>query len=107
MRRGDIVAVAAPGDFGKPRPAVIIQSDNFSEFDTVIVALITSTLIAAPLLRVPIAPTTGNGLQLPSQIMADKIVTLRRSRVGQHIGRLDDETMVSLNRTLALVLGFA
>ncbi|WP_116652879.1 type II toxin-antitoxin system PemK/MazF family toxin [Pelagibacterium sediminicola] len=107
MRRGDIVAVAAPGDFGKPRPAVIIQSDNFSQSDTVIVALLTSTLTDAPLLRVPVAPTTGNGLQFPSQIMADKVMTLRRSRIGQHIGHLDDETMVALNRTLALVLGFA
>lgn len=107
MRRGDIVAVAAPGDFGKPRPAVIIQSDNFSQSDTVIVALLTSTLTDAPLLRVLVAPTADNGLQLPSQIMADKVVTLRRSRIGQHIGHLDDETMVALNRTLALVLGFA
>lgn len=109
MRRGDIVTVAAPGDFGKPRPAVIIQSDVINEADPggVIVALITSTLRDAPLLRLQLEPTEQNGLKQLSQIMVDKLLTLRTDKVGQIIGRLSDQDLVALNRQLAFVIGIA
>jgi len=106
LRRGDLVAIALPGDFGKPRPALVIQSDQFIETATVSVLLLTGTLVDAPLIRMDIAPAPDNGLRKASQIMVDKVMTVRRDKVGEPFGRLDDKTMVSVNRALALFLGF-
>ncbi len=107
MRRGDLVTVAMPGDFGKPRPALIVQSDHFDATATVTVLLVSSTLVDAPLIRPTVEPTPENGLLKQSQIMVDKAMTIRRDKIGEPFGRLDDETMVSINRSLALFLGFA
>jgi mRNA interferase MazF len=109
MRRGDIVTVAAQGDYGKPRPAAVIQADvlNQMETDSTILALITSTLRDAPLLRLTLEPNTANGLQKASQIMVDKLLTVRREKVGDTIGRLSDKQLAELNRLLALVVGIA
>ncbi|MBJ7417074.1 MAG: type II toxin-antitoxin system PemK/MazF family toxin [Niveispirillum sp.] len=107
MRRGDLVTVATPGDFGKPRPALIIQANQFDATGTLTVALLSGTLVDAPLIRLTVEPTASNGLRKPSQIMIDKIMTARRDRLGQAFGRLDDETMLAVNRSLALFLGFA
>ena len=109
MRRGDIVTITAPGDFGKPRPAVVIQSDVINETDpgSVILALVTGTLRDAPLLRLQLAPTEQNGLRQPSQIMVDKLFTARTGKVGEVIGRLSDQDLVALNRQLAFVIGIA
>ena len=109
MRRGDLVTVAAPGDYGKPRPAVVIQGDvlNQADSDSVILALMTGTLQDAPLLRLTVDPTSANGLQKPSQVMVDKLVTIRREKVGNTIGRLSDSELLELNRLLALVIGLA
>ncbi len=109
MRRGDIVTVAAPGDFGKARPAVVIQSDVINEAKpgSVIPALVTSTLRDAPLLRLRLEPTEQNGLRQPSQVMVDKLFTARTGKVGPVIGRLPDQESVALNRQLAFVIGIA
>lgn len=107
MIRGDLAVVALQGDFGKPRPALIIQSDLFAEHPTVTVLPITSDLREAPLLRLTVQPSPENGLRSPSQIMVDKAHTVLRDKVGQRIGRLDGATMVAVNRALALFLGFA
>jgi mRNA interferase MazF len=109
VRRGDLVTVAAPGDSGKPRPAVVIQSDVINAADPggVIVALVTSTPRDAPLLRLQLEPTEQNGLQQPCQVMVDKLLTLRTDRVGKVIGRLSDQDLVALNRQLAFVIGIA
>jgi mRNA interferase MazF len=107
LRRGDLVTVALPGDFGKPRPALVIQSDRFAETATVTVLLVSSTLVDAPLVRVTIEASPANGLRRTSQIMIDKAMTLRRKRVGSPIGRLDDATLLAVNRAVALFLGFA
>ena len=106
MRRGDLVAVAIPGDFGKPRPALIIQSDHFDVTATVTVLLISGTLVEAPLIRLTVDPTSENGLRKRSQIMIDKAMTVRRNRLTEPFGQLDEETMVAVNRSLALFLGF-
>ncbi|MDA8390225.1 MAG: type II toxin-antitoxin system PemK/MazF family toxin [Gammaproteobacteria bacterium] len=74
LRRGDIVTVAAPGDFGKPPPALVVQSDDFSEHPTVTLCLLTSALRDAPLFRLDVAPTSENGLRVPSQIQVDKLL---------------------------------
>ncbi|MGI0525305.1 type II toxin-antitoxin system PemK/MazF family toxin [Rhizobium giardinii] len=107
MRRGDLVTVAMPGDFGKPRPALVIQSDQFDRTATVTVLLISSTLVDAPLLRLIAYPTAANGLRKASQTMIDKVMTVKRDRLGEAFGRIDDETMIAVNRSLALFLGFA
>ena len=107
MRRGDLVTVAVSGDFGKPRPALVIQSDHFDATATVTVLLISSTLVDAPLIRLAVEPGAENGLRKPSQVMIDKAMTVRRDRVSAPFGRLEDDTMVAVNRSLALFLGFA
>ncbi len=107
MRRGDLVTVAIPGDFGKPRPALVIQSDLFADAATVTVLLVSGTFQDAPLLRIPVEPDAVNGLNKPSQIMIDKAMTIRRDKIGKTIGALDAETMAAVTRSLALFLGFA
>lgn len=101
------MTVAMPGDFGKPRPALVIQSDQFDSTATVTVLLLSSTLADAPLIRLMVHPTPENSLSKPSQIMIDKAMTIRRDRLGEPFGHVDDETMISVNRSLALFLGFA
>jgi mRNA interferase MazF len=103
LKRGDVITVALPGDFGKPRPAVIIQSDTFNALHpTISVLPITSTILSAPLVRITVEPTAANGLRNVSQIMTDKVVSVRRERLGTRIGTLDRETMARLGRSLAL-----
>ena len=106
MRRGDVVTVAAAGDYGKPRPAVIVQTDAFPESHvSVVVCQMTSDLSDAPAFRITINPTAGNGLRMTSQIMVDKPVTILRTRVGGEIGRLNQEEITRLNTALAFVMG--
>lgn len=107
MRRGELVTVALPGDYGKPRPALVIQSDQFPDMASVTVLLVTSTLVDAPLLRLTIEPSPDNNLRQTSQVMIDKPMTVRRDRLGNAFGMLDDASMVSINRSLALFLGLA
>ncbi|WP_137132832.1 type II toxin-antitoxin system PemK/MazF family toxin [Rhizobium sp. FY34] len=105
MKRGDLVTVALSGDFGKPRPALIIQADAFNETATITVLLLSGTLVDAPLLRPEVNPTPDNGLRKPSQVMIDKVMTVQRGRVGAPFGRLDDETLLSVTRSLAVFFG--
>lgn len=108
MRRGDVVTVAATGDYGKPRPAVIVQTDAFPETHaSVVICQMTSELTEAPDFRITIDPTTANGLQVRSQVMADKPVTVRRERIGKTIGRLEVEDIGRLGIALAFVMGLA
>jgi mRNA interferase MazF len=107
MKRGDVVTVATQGDYGKPRPAVVIQSDWLDETDSVLVCLVTSTRRAAPLYRLDIPKDTGTGLREPSQIMADKIMAVRRDKCGAAIGRIGAAELIALGRMLALMIGVA
>ena len=107
MRRGDLVTIALTGDFGKPRPALVVQSDQFAGTGSVTVLLLSSTLLDAPLIRLDIEPSPENGLRQPSQIMIDKPMTVKRERVGAVIGHLGDSDMVAVTRALAVFLGFA
>ena len=89
MRRGDIVTVAFAGDFGKPRPAVIVQSDYLNgTHATILLCPFTSELVDAPLIRIPVVPSQQNGLRAPSQIMVDKVAPVRREKIGRAIGVL-------------------
>lgn len=105
LQRGDLVTVTVAGDYGKPRPAVVVQSDLFADLPSVIVALVTGTITGNPLLRVLIAPGTESGLEKPSDVMVDKLLTLPREKVGRRIGRLDGEAMRSVDLRLAAILG--
>ena len=108
MRRGDVVIAALAGDYGKPRPAVIIQSDALEpDQDSVVICPITSTLVEPSMLRLSLDPEVSNGLRVRSQVMADKPATVRRSRIAQTVGRLKDSEMQRLDRLLVFVLGLA
>jgi mRNA interferase MazF len=108
MKRGNIVTVAMQGDFGKPRPALVLQSDVFSDIHgTVTVALISSEIVQAPIFRLDIEPNEANGLTQPSQVQIDKIMSIRSKKIGSVIGDLNDVMMVRVNRALALWLGLA
>jgi len=107
MMRGDFVTIALHGDFGKPRPALVVQADLFDEHTTVTVLLVSSTLVNAPLFRITVQPSGGNGLQKPSQVMVDKAITVKRDRLGQAFGRIDVDAMVKVERCLAVFLGIA
>ena len=105
MRRGDLVTVAIGGDYGKPRPALVIQADAFSALPSVTVLRLTSEIHAEHLVRVTVRPTLENGLRAPPRVMIDKAVTVPRERIGRVIGRLDDGLMRMVRQALAAFLG--
>jgi len=107
VRRGDFVTVVTAGDYGKPRPAIVIQSDFLAETDSVLVCLLTTTHRDAPFYRLPVPATPDTGLRAPSQIMVDKALAIRRDRCSEPIGRADPATMLALGRLLAFVVGIA
>ena len=108
MKRGDIVTIAAPGDYGKPRPALIVQADVFNDIHaSITVVPLTSTIIDAPLFRITLDPSRQNGLSRVSQIMVDKASTVPRLRAGPVIGRLAGNDMTSVDQALAVFFGFA
>lgn len=107
MKRGDFVTIAMQGDFGKPRPALVVQADPFETLPTVTVLPVTSTLVDAPLMRITVEPDARNGLSKPSQVMADKVVTVKRDKVGSAFGTASDELMLKVSRALTVFLGIA
>lgn len=107
-RRGDFVTVATPGDYGKPRPALIVQNDLFDALPSVVLLPLTTTVRDdADQIRIEVAPTEENGLREKSQIAVDKITVVPASKVGQTIGRADDALMLRVTRAMALFLGIA
>ncbi|MDR1915928.1 MAG: type II toxin-antitoxin system PemK/MazF family toxin [Synergistaceae bacterium] len=107
MKRGDIVTVAIKGDYWKPRPALIIQSNLFDEHPSTTVLPITSELRNTPIFRITITPNKCNGLQKLSQVMVDKVMTIPREKCGDVFGRLEDTEMLEITRALAVFLGIA
>ena len=108
IRRGDIVVAAAPGDYGKPRPVLVVQSDVFSALPSFTICPLTSHLRAdVPLLRLTLEPAPENGLRQTSQIAIDQLTPLPRERFGETIGQADDKTMLQVTRALAVFLGVA
>ena len=100
MKRGDLVTVAVSGDYGKPRPALIIQADAFDAIASITVAPVTSEVYDAPLLRIPLPAGAGSGLRKPSQVMIDKITTVPRSKIGQRIGSVEANTLRAVNQAI-------
>jgi mRNA interferase MazF len=108
MRRGEIWTLAEGKDYaGKPRPVVIVQDDSFDTVNSVTVCAFTTNETEAPLFRLRVDHTEGNGLRVPSRLMVDKISTVPRSRIGRLIGRLGDEDLLRLNRAMLVFLGLA
>jgi mRNA interferase MazF len=108
MRRGDIWTVSGGKDYaGKPRPVIIVQDDSFDATDSITVCAFTTDPTEAPLFRLPVEPSERNGLRSSSRLMVDKIATVPKSKVGERIGRLDDEDIVRLNQAVLVFLGLA
>jgi mRNA interferase MazF len=107
MKRGDILTIAVKGDYSKPRPALVIQSNLFKEHPSVTVLPITSELRDTPIFRIAITPNKGNGLQKLSQVMVDKAMTVPREKCGDIFGKLEDTEMLEITRALAVFLGIA
>jgi mRNA interferase MazF len=96
MQRGDLVTVSLQGDYGKPRPALIVQSDLLTDLESVVLCPVTSDLRNAAF-RVTVEPNPANGLRALS--------TLPRAKISEPFGRLDDERMKAIDRALLLVIG--
>lgn len=108
MKRGDIWTVAGGEDYaGKQRPVVIVQDDSFDATDSITICAFTTDPTDAPLFRLAVEPNERNGLRSPSRLMVDKIATVPKSKIGEQIGRLDDEDVVRLNRAVMVFLGLA
>lgn len=108
MRRGDIWTVAGGKDYaGKARPVVILQDDSFDGTESITICAFTTDDTDAPLFRLAVEPNERNGLRIPCHLMVDKVTTVPKSKVGAHIGRLDDEDILRLNRAVLVFLGLA
>ncbi len=107
MKRGDLVTVSLARDYGKPRPAVVVQSDRNRNLDSVTVVPLTSYEAKYAPLRVELNPTPENGLRVKSQVMIDKIASLPRGKAGNPIGYISNDDMAAIDRALAIFLGFA
>jgi mRNA interferase MazF len=103
-QRGDLVTVSLQGDYGKPRPALVIQSDLLADLESVVLCPVTSDLRNA-VFRVTLEPNPGNGLRTLSQVMVDKLTTLPRTKISEPFGRLDEEKLKMVDRALLLVVG--
>jgi len=108
MKRGEIwTAAGGPNYLGKPRPVVIVQDDDFDATPSITICAFTSDPTEAPLFRVRVEPNTRNGLRVATSLMADKLTTVPKERLGSRIGRLDDEDVVRLNQAMLVFLGLA
>jgi len=108
MRRGEIWTVAGGADYaGKPRPVVIVQDDRFSGTQSVTVVPLSTNPIDAPIFRRAVEPSTRNGLSQPSRIMADKLMTVPRTKLGRKIGELEAEHLIWIGQAVLVFLGFA
>ena len=107
MKRGEFVTIGLQGDHGNPRPALVVQSDYFAEHPSIVLLLVTTELREMPLYRITVEPSAENGLMKRSQIMVDKIQAVRREKIGGRFGRIDADTMLEVNRAMAMFYGIA
>ena len=108
MKRGEIWTVAGGADYaGKPRPAVVVQDERFAGTDSITLCAFTTEQTDAPLFRLLVVPNERNGLRAPSRLMVDKITTVPRTKLGAHVGMLDLEDIVRLNRAMVVFFGLA
>lgn len=108
MRRGELWTAAGGKHYaGKPRPVLVVQDDRFDATDSITICPLTSDPTEIPLLRIQLDPRSSTGLTQPSSIMVDKLTTMRRSKLGEHIGQIPDTDMLALSRALVVFLGLA
>ena len=107
MRRGIWTAAAGSGYAGKPRPVVIVQDDRFDATESVAICACTPDPTEAPLIRLRIDPDDLNGLGDLSSLMVDKVTTVRRTKLGERVGRLGDDDLVRLGRATLVFPGLA
>jgi mRNA interferase MazF len=108
VKRGDVVVMVAQGELGRPRPAVVVQTDDLGDATTsVLVCPITSDVTEKLPIRPILEADESNGLRIRSQIMTDKMLAQRRERIRRVIGAIDSETSRRLDGALLLVLGLA
>jgi len=108
MRRGEIWTVSGGQNYaGKPRPAVIVQDDQFDNTNSITICTLTADETVAPLFRLVVEPSDANGLRSCCRLMVDKVTTVPKAKIGHLIGRLGDEDIVRLNRALMVFLGLA
>ncbi len=108
MKRAEIWTAAGGPDYaGKPRPVVIVQDDAFEGTSSVTVCPLTTHLVDAPLIRLPIEATKQNGLHAISYLMVDKITTVAKAKLQKRVGKLADEDLIRLNRGVLVFLGLA
>ena len=108
MKRGEVWAVAGGADYaGKPRPAVVVQDDDFDRTGSITICLFTRDPTEAPLFRVHVEVSAENGLRESSALMVDKITTVPRDKLGTRIGRLEAGDIVRMNQAILVFLGLA
>jgi mRNA interferase MazF len=108
VKRGDIWTVAGGAGYaGKPRPAVIVQDDDFDATQSISICAFTTDPTEAPLFRIRVQPSERNGLRTESNLMVDKLTTVPKTRLGSRVGRLDDDDVLRLNQAMLVFLGLA
>jgi len=108
VKRGEIWTIAGGADYtGKPRPAVIVQSDDFDATPSITICPLGSTPVDNVYARFAVNPSESNGLEVRSYIMVDKVSTIPRSKVGRFVGQLDASDISLLNQRVTLFLGLA
>lgn len=106
MKRGDIWVLRDEGYYAsKPRPVVVVQSDEMTHFQSVVLCLLTSFDSTYVPTRVRIEPSIDNGLSKTSWVMTDKITTVPKEMLHKKIGSLRIEELHALNSQLAVILG--
>ena len=101
MRRGDVVLVSLPGDYGKTRPAVVVQNDESADIlRSCTILLMTSEIVSGSLYRLTVEPTAGNGLQRTTQVQVDKIASPPRSKLRGPVGSLSEDQMRDIDMAL-------
>jgi mRNA interferase MazF len=108
VRRGELWTAAGGKHYaGKPRPVLVVQDDRFDATDSVTICPLTSDPTEIPLLRIPLNPRSNTGLTQPSSIVIDKLTTMPRSKLDEHIGEVSDTDLLALSRALVVFLGLA
>lgn len=107
LKRGDLVTIAVSGDYGKPRPALVIQDNAFGDLPSAVVLRLTSDIHDWPLFRITVQPAKINGLKTASQVMIDKPATVPKTKIGGRIGRVDDNTLRAIYTAFARFFGIA
>ncbi len=108
MKRGEVWTASGGNNYtGKPRPVVIVQDDHFDATGSITICPFTTDPTEAPIFRLEVEASEGNGLKEKSRLMVDKITTVQKAKLGECLGQLRDEEIIRLNRAMMVFLGLA